>query len=598
MKIASISLLTGALVISGAAFPAIPGAGAAARADEAVSLSGDWKLVVLAFGEDEFAIVKVDQKDGKTSASVASAQKMLLGDTRVEMIGLKDGVLTIELAGGTGVSRFVGKLVKGGPHDGKVLGHFTFRGEIYPARLERTESREVGELKPSPLINAYVAAMRDRDPKSKIKKLQDAIKSHPASPTNHLFYTELLGAAEAGGLPAAEVGELVKIWLNEAEIYGTPWLNEVRLKALKALGASKPFSDLSLTLAQDADKLLGEEASLEQKAAVVGLLARAARNAGKADIARMAEERSARLEGRLDEEYHKKVPPFKPAAFAGRKSSKADKVVLMELFTGAQCPPCVAADVGFDALLKTYKPTEFIGLQYHLHIPGPDPLTNTDSVARQQYYGDEVRGTPSTFFNGHPEAGGGGGMQGSEGKYNEYREIIDRQLESGKGATIDLSATRAGDQLEIKARARVLAQAKADKGDQAKEKDKAKGDDKKKEDEPAPKPRLRLVLTEESVRYLGGNKLRFHHHVVRDFPGGTEGKDLSSGEGQLNVKLDLTVLKKDIESYLSTYAKVRSFPGTLPEIALRNLAVVAFVQDDADRSILHAVSVPVEEIKP
>ena len=54
----------------------------------------------------------------------------------------------------------------------------------------------------------------------------------------------------------------------------------------------------------------------------------------------------------------------------------------MEIFTGAECPPCVAADVGFDALLKSYKPTEFIGLQHHLHIPGPDPLTNADTVAR------------------------------------------------------------------------------------------------------------------------------------------------------------------------------------------------------------------------
>ena len=105
----------------------------------------------------------------------------------------------------------------------------------------------------------------------------------------------------------------------------------------------------------------------------------------------------------------KKFPPFKPAPYAGRKNPQANQVVLMELFTGAQCPPCVAADVAFDALLQTYKPTDFIGLQYHLHIPGPDPLTNNDSVERQQVLRDEVQGTPSTFFNGRSEAGGGGG---------------------------------------------------------------------------------------------------------------------------------------------------------------------------------------------
>ena len=53
----------------------------------------------------------------------------------------------------------------------------------------------------------------------------------------------------------------------------------------------------------------------------------------------------------------------------------------MELFTGAQCPPCVAADVAFDVLEKTYKPADLVLIQYHLHIPGPDPLTNAASEA-------------------------------------------------------------------------------------------------------------------------------------------------------------------------------------------------------------------------
>ena len=162
-----------------------------------------------------------------------------------------------------------------------------------------------------------------------------------------------------------------------------------------------------------------------------------------------------RLESRLDEEYRKNVPPFKPEKFAGRRDSKADRVVLMELFTGAQCPPCVAADVAFDALLETYNSTELIGLQYHLHIPGPDPLTNKDTVGRQEYYGDEIGGTPTVFFNGHPEAGGGGFMQHSEQKYKQYRRVIDSQLEAASQATIHLSATRTGDEIKIAAQATV-----------------------------------------------------------------------------------------------------------------------------------------------
>ena len=60
-------------------------------------------------------------------------------------------------------------------------------------------------------------------------------------------------------------------------------------------------------------------------------------------------------------------------------------MALVELFTGAQCPPCVAADIAFDAeAVKSYKAADVVLLQYHLHIPGPDPLTNADSEKRQQ----------------------------------------------------------------------------------------------------------------------------------------------------------------------------------------------------------------------
>ena len=42
----------------------------------------------------------------------------------------------------------------------------------------------------------------------------------------------------------------------------------------------------------------------------------------------------------------------------------------------------------------------------------------------------------------------------------------------------------------------------------------------------------------------------------------------------------------------------RSFPGTLPEIALKGLRVVAFVQDEADKRILGAAEVAVAEPAP
>ena len=100
-------------------------------------------------------------------------------------------------------------------------------------------------------------------------------------------------------------------------------------------------------------------------------------------------------------------------------------------------------------------------------------------------------------------------------------------------------------------------------------------------------------MTESAVRYVGGNKLRFHHHVVRALPGGVEGKEITGGAGKVDVTVKLGELKNDLETYLSDFAKSGSFPNPLPDIKLADLAVVAFVQDDGDQSIVQAVSVPV-----
>jgi hypothetical protein len=86
--------------------------------------------------------------------------------------------------------------------------------------------------------------------------------------------------------------------------------------------------------------------------------------------------------------------------------------------------------------------------------------------------------------------------------------------------------------------------------------------------------------------------------VVRAFPGGPKGKELSDGAGKVELTLKLDTLKHDIESYLSDFTKTRPFPNPLPEIALDNLAVVAFVQDDGDKSVLGATSIPVKTANP
>jgi hypothetical protein len=576
MRVITASLLALVVLFSSAAM-LVAWRGGVVADETSADFNGTWKLVLLAFGEDEFAILDIAQNRGKARAFVTSTRARFLGQSEnvaVESLAIRNDTISFELKGPAGVNRFEGKLARQEGKAGKVLGSFTFQGELHPARLEKTASRQVGDLQRSELVPSFLAARGVEDPKSKLKKLQEGLHKYAGNPTNYLYYTEILATAEAAGLSADEVSELIKSWRADAEPYGPAWIGEVRLKALRALGLAKPYAEISLQLAQETDKELDPTANVERRAAIAGLLAYAANLAGKTDIAKEAQARAATLESQIDKEYEKKVPPFHPEAYAGRKDPQADSVVLVELFTGAQCPPCVAVDVAFGALLQTYKPTEMIGLQHHLHIPRPDPLANKDTQARQEYFGEEVGGTPTIFFSGQPDAEGGGSMGDAEAKYKQFREVIDRQLEGKKEADINLSASQSGDEITIHAQATLVNQK-----------------------EPArSRPKLRLVLTEKAIRYVGTNKLRFHHQVVRDFPGGVEGKDLSSGQGQLDVKLNLSNLKRDIESYLSDYAKLRPFPTPLPEIALENLSVVAFVQDDANKHVLHAASVPVRKI--
>src|SRR5262245_27716729 len=166
------------------------------------------------------------------------------------------------------------------------------------------------------------------------------------------------------------------------------------LRIAEVLAEQDGYAAVALENARRVERLLGANEDAAVQIRVLEVLATALQKTDKAAEAKEVLARLDKLEAQADQEFLKKVPPLKVEAFAGRKA-KSDRVVLVELFTGAQCPPCVAADLAFDALAKTYKPTEVVLLEYHLHIPGPDPLTNADSEARQKYYGDAIEGTPT-----------------------------------------------------------------------------------------------------------------------------------------------------------------------------------------------------------
>jgi hypothetical protein len=237
----------------------------------------------------------------------------------------------------------------------------------------------------------------------------------------------------------------------------------------------------------------------------------------------------------------------------------------MELFTGAQCPKCVAADVAFDALQKSYKPTELVLIQYHLHIPGPDPLTNAETEARAKYYA--ANSTPTTLFNGKKLAGGGGGMANAESKFKQYSTIIDPLLEKATDVKVTGMAHRNGDKVEV-----AVEVAGAD------------GEDLK----------LRLLVVEEAIKYVGGNNLRFHHQVVRAMPGGVDGVAIKDKTFKNSVTVDLVNVRKELTAYLDDYAKERPFPKPQRPMDLKSLRVIALVQNDKTKEIVQALQIELE----
>lgn len=531
-------------------------------AQEKLEISGTWKLVVLAFGEDEFASFNVAQENKELQAKVAKFQEEIFPSAEVTGLKQEADHLHLGLKLGPIDTEFTGELPKQGD---TIKGTFLFRGSYFPAHFVKAEKTDLKEMSggPGELVRKVLTQRREADAKKRVAALREIIAENKDNPTIYHAYQNLLASAAAAELSADDVKKTLDAYLALAKPYGKRWQTNVRMMGLQALAGDKPYAALSVEIAQNLLEKHADRLDTEQTAEIYTQLASAAELAGKADLAKEAEAKVAELQVKLDQEYLKKVPPFEVKPYAGRENKQANRTVLLELFTGAECPPCVAADVAFDALLEAYQTDHMIGLQYHLHIPGPDPLTNPATEARSRYY--QVRGTPSIYFNGHahPEARGGGPMQASPVLYERYQKVLNELLETEKKASIELQVTRNGDKLQVAAKANI----QGEPADDA-------------------KYRLRLVLAEESIRYVGGNDLRFHHHVVRDMPGGVDGKELAAGKGELTATVDLAELKKKIEGYVQNFG---NFRHPLPPVKLENLSVIALVQNDEGKEVLQAV---------
>ncbi len=522
--------------------PAKPATDPKATAEKAPA--GKWKVnVALEGAPTTLWLAQFSQKDNTWTGEILASSDSLRGDdasaAKISGIRVKDGLLTYSIKMPQVRLEMEVRL---GDDNNKLLGTAMINGRLTPVQMERTMLASLDSFE----VNKEIVATRT-----------DGMEVVPAA-------INLVGKAGFMKAKPEEVRSWTDKALKSAEPYGPRWQRQVLLRLVELLNDQDGMAQVALPYARRAERLMTPKDRLPVQQKTLELLAAALDRAGKGAEAKEVQTRLGKLDLSVRTE-----------PYAGR-TSKSNRVVLVELFTGAECPPCVAADLAFDALEKTFKPTEVVLLQYHEHIPGPDPLANATTAERMKYYqeafGRAVGGTPSMIFNGEPTAGGGGPKSAAQDKYDQYCEVIKPLLEKDSRAQIKLTATHKDDKIDIKAEVSDL----KDTGESV---------------------RLRFVLVEEKVDYTGGNRLPAHHCVVRAMPGGAKGFALKDKTAKQNVTVNLADLKKELTKYLDDFCKEQSVELKERPMEFKNLRVVALVQDDNTREVLQAVEVKLEAAK-
>jgi thiol-disulfide isomerase/thioredoxin len=257
-----------------------------------------------------------------------------------------------------------------------------------------------------------------------------------------------------------------------------------------------------------------------------------------------------------------KALPFEPEPFKAPAGWKG-KAVLAELFTGSECPPCVGADIAFDALIETFPAKYLAVLVYHLPIPRPDPMMNPATQARQKAYG--VSSTPTVVIDGSHKSLGGGGRGAAEGKFAQYRGVIEPLLSAAPAVSLKVRATLAADTVKVVYDFNTA----------------------------VPDAEILLVLVQGVQDHEGSNGVALHKMVVRDLR-------VIDPLAQRTVAFDLAASERAADAYLTeferTYTRIPGFKWEVRRNALprKGLKVVLFVQEKATGKVLNAVVADVD----
>ncbi len=308
------------------------------------------------------------------------------------------------------------------------------------------------------------------------------------------------------------------------------------------------------------------------------------------------------LDAEIDRRYRALPTAFTPTPHT---AAATGRTVLLELYTGSACAPCVAADLGVDGVLEAYRRDEVVALAFDQHIPEPDPLANADTVSRAKYNG--VPYTPSFYLNGETLDIFGGPRSASKTAFVSLEKAIDASLKTPSGVVLHLTARLTpGQRVEASAEVRVTDEAALKAVLTAKAAPAAvvgPAAATPAAEKPAGEPKLLLnfALVQREVRYSGENGMRFHSMVVRSLAKpSTEGFAVAmTGQSTAAAAFDPVAVSASLQAYLAGFAQHSERFGTthfLPydtRLPVESLGVAAWVEDVTAHRVVAAAYLPV-----
>lgn len=519
----------------------------AASSSWAAPPAGLWKLRLSEGGQPLTFLLNFSEVEGKWVGDFISSSPPLQVEPTITQVTVQDKHLTFRL-------RF------------RNVDLTSFDGIVAPdgSKITGTLAPPVGvpqltELKPSKLKNL-------NDP---FTLAQETFEQATGGPDLFNSGFIILSEAAAQKLSEADVRAIADRMTKAAQTYGPRWERTVALRLANDLATQPGFVDVALAQARRAERMLTEEATPAVSMAVMDTLALVYDKAGKADEAKKYRTLAARLELRDYAESAKASPLADAPAYAGRKA-KSDRAVLVEIFTSADAPPAVAVDLAQAAILKSFQPAEVVVVAYQLHRPTANPLAAKEGMLRTEHYlkSRSITALPAVLIDGKAVEVAGGTAAAAQADFDAIRKRIEEQLEKPSPVKLTLTASATETGFSAKATFADL-------------------------EKPGEKVFLRFALVESRIRYSGISSTRYHLNTLRAMPGGVQGFPLTAATGEQTVTIDPAALRtaigKDLQEFVETSGV--DFRTADRPLALTNLKLIAFIQDDATQEVLQAVQV-------